>query len=46
MTKKSSAEETVRDVRRATRKHYSSKEKIRIGLEGLRKERSSAGIAR
>ena len=38
MTKKSSAEKTVRDIRRATRKRYSSEEKIRIVLEGLRGE--------
>lgn len=36
MTKKSSAEKTVRDIRRATRKRYSSEEKIHIVLEGLR----------
>jgi transposase-like protein len=33
---KPSAEKTVREIRRATRKHYSSEEKIRIVLEGLR----------
>ncbi len=27
---KDSAEKTVRDIRRATRRHYSAKEKIRI----------------
>jgi transposase len=26
----------VRDIRRATRKHYSAEDKIRIVLEGLR----------
>jgi transposase-like protein len=36
MTKKRSAEKTVRDIRRATRRHYSAEEKIRIVLEGLR----------
>jgi transposase len=30
-----SAEETVRDIRRATRRNYSTEEKIRILLEGL-----------
>ena len=35
---KRSAEKTVRDIRRATRRHYSSEEKIRIVLEGLRGE--------
>ncbi len=38
MTKKRSAEKTVRDIRRATRRHYSAEEKIRIVLEGLRGE--------
>jgi hypothetical protein len=31
-----SAEKTVRDVRRATRRHHSAEEKIRIVLEDLR----------
>jgi hypothetical protein len=31
-----SAEETVRDIRRATRQHFSTEEKIRIVLECLR----------
>jgi hypothetical protein len=31
-----SAEKTVRDIRRATRRQYSAEEKIRIILEGLR----------
>ena len=35
MTNKRSAEKTVRDIRRATRRHYSAEEKIRIVLEGL-----------
>jgi hypothetical protein len=30
MRKKRSVEKTVRDIRRATRKHYSAEEKIRI----------------
>ena len=46
MTRKSSAEKTVRDIRRATRKHYSSEEKIRIVLEGLRGEESVADLSR
>ena len=37
------AEETVRDIRRATRRHFSAEEKIRIVLEGLRGEDSIAG---
>jgi hypothetical protein len=36
MTKKRSAEKTVRDIRRATLRHYSAEDKIRIVLEGLR----------
>ena len=35
MTNKRCAEKTVRDIRRATRRHYSAEEKIRIVLEGL-----------
>jgi transposase len=34
------AERVVRDIRRATRKHYSAEDKIRIVLEGLRGEES------
>src|SRR5215510_6461327 len=37
-----SAEKTVRDIRRATRRHHSAEEKIRIVLEGLRGENSEA----
>jgi len=40
MRKKSSAQKTIRDIRRATRRHYSAEEKIRIVLEGIRGERS------
>ena len=46
MTKKRSAEKTVRDIRRATRRHYSPEEKIRIVLEGLRGEDSIAELCR
>jgi transposase len=35
-----SAEKTIRDIRRATRRQYSAEEKIRIVLEGLRGESS------
>ncbi len=35
-----SAQETVRDIRRATRWSYSAEEKIRIALKGLRGEES------
>ena len=33
--KKDSAEKTIRDIRRATRRQYSAEEKIRTVLEGL-----------
>ena len=39
---KEPAEKVVQDIRRATRKHYSAEEKIRIVLEGLRGEDSIA----
>ncbi|SHH64607.1 hypothetical protein [Cognatishimia maritima] len=37
-TTKSPGEKIVKDIKRATRKHYSSEEKIRIVLDGLRGE--------
>ncbi|KAE9623442.1 hypothetical protein GP644_23745 [Parasedimentitalea maritima] len=37
-TRKSPGEKIVKDIKRATRKHYSSEEKIRIVLDGLRGE--------
>jgi len=43
---KTSAEKTVRDIRRATKRKYSSEEKIRIVLEGLRGEDSIASLCR
>ena len=43
---KDGAEKTVRDIRRATRRHYSAEEKIRIVLEGLRGEDSIAELCR
>jgi transposase len=46
MTNKRSTEKTVRDIRRATRRHYSAEEKIRIVLEGLRGEDSIAELCR
>ena len=46
MTDKRSAEKTVRDIRRATRRHYSAEEKIRVVLEGLRGEESIAELCR
>ena len=41
-----SAEEAVRDIRRATRRHFSAEEKIRIVVEGLRGEDSIAVLCR
>ena len=46
MAKKESAESTVRNIRRKTRKKYSAEEKIRIVLEGLRGESSIAELCR
>src|SRR5918995_4535924 len=43
---KDAAEKVVKDIRRATRKHYSAEEKIRIVLEGLRGEDSIAELCR
>jgi transposase len=37
-TRRSPGEKIVKDIKRATRKHYSSEEKIRIVLDGLRGE--------
>ncbi|MEP3347723.1 MAG: hypothetical protein ABJN34_05065 [Litoreibacter sp.] len=34
-TRKSPGEKIVKDIKRATRMHYSSEEKIRIVLDGL-----------
>ncbi len=43
---KPSSERLVRDIRRATRRHYSAEEKIRIVLDGLRGEHSIAELCR
>jgi len=45
-TMKSPGEKIVKDITRATRKHYSSEEKIRIVLDGLRGEDCIAGLCR
>lgn len=45
-TRKSLGEKIVKDIKRATRKHYSSEEKIRIVLDGLRGEDSIAELCR
>jgi len=45
-TPKTPAEKVVKDIRRATRKHYSAEDKIRIVLDGLRGEDSIAELCR
>jgi transposase len=45
-SEKISAEETVRHIRRETRRKYNAEEKIRIVLEGLRGEESVAELCR
>jgi transposase len=45
-TTKSPGEKIVKDIKRATRKHYSSEEKTRIVLDGLRGEDSIAELCR
>ncbi len=46
MVPKDDAEAVVREIKRRTRKKYSSEEKIRIVLEGLRGEVSIAELCR
>jgi transposase len=41
---KASADATVRDIRRRSRRKFSAEEKIRIVLEGLRGEMSVAAL--
>jgi transposase len=43
---KQPAEEAIKDIRRATRRHFSAEEKIRVVLEGLRGEESKATARR
>jgi transposase len=43
---KAPAEQVVKDIRRATRRHFSAEDKIRIVLEGLRGEESIAELCR
>jgi transposase len=45
-TRTTTPEQIVKDIRRATRKHHSAEEKIRIVLEGLRGEYSIAELCR
>ena len=46
MKKKVSSESIVKDIRRRTRTKYSSEEKIRIVLEGIRGEESLSNLCR
>ena len=46
MRSRDTAERTVRDIRRKTRKQYSAEEKIRIVVSGLRGEDSIAELCR
>ena len=41
---KATADQVVKDIRRATRRHYSTEDKIRIVLSGLRGEDSIAEL--
>ncbi len=43
---KEPTEQVVKDIRRVTRRHFSSEDKIRIVLEGLRGEDSIAELCR
>jgi transposase len=43
---KAPAERVVKDIRRATRRHFSAEDKIRIVLDGLRGEDSIAELCR
>jgi transposase len=43
---KGPATQVVKDIRRATRRHFSAEDKIRIVLEGLRDEESIAELCR
>jgi len=40
------SEKVIKDIRRATRKHYSAEEKIHIVLDGLRGEETIAELCR
>ena len=45
-TTKKPAERVIKDIRRATRRHLSAEDKIRIVLDGLRGEDSTAELCR
>lgn len=44
--REASAEQVIKHIRRATRKHHSAEDKIRIVLDGLRGEESIAALCR
>ena len=46
MSKEDPVKKTVRDIRRKTRRHRSSEDKIRVVLSGLRGEESIAALCR
>jgi len=46
MSGKSDPEKVVREIKRRTRRNFSSEEKIRIVLEGLKGEQSIAELCR
>jgi transposase len=46
MAKEGSAEATIRNIKRKTRRKYSAEEKIRIVVEGLRGEETIAELCR
>ena len=46
MTQRKTSESLVRDIKRKTRRKFSSEEKIRIVIEGLRGETSIAELCR
>jgi transposase len=46
LSAKKPAEQVVKDMRRATRRHFSAEDKIRIVLDGLRGEDSIAELCR
>lgn len=45
-TPRSLGEKVIKDIRRATRRHYSAEDKIRIVLDGLRGEETIAELCR
>jgi transposase len=46
MAKEGSAEATIRDIKRKTRRKYNAEEKNRIVIEGLRGEETNAELCR